>query len=190
MSEAVDNYEQVSIYNLAEARRDALLEEQKECTFAWTTRDGWPVSVIMSYVWHDGRIWLTAGGHRHRISAVRRDPRVCVTVTSVGTSLGPGKSITVKGRCAIHEDPETKAWFYPKFAMHLHGDEKRAKDFEVFLDSPIRVVLEVVPEKWITYDGDKMAKDSVGKLRDEERGPALSSDSERLARELDRRGLA
>ncbi len=187
--EAVENYEQVSVYTLDGARREELLTEQRECTFAWTTRDGWPVSVIMSVLWHDGRFWLTAGGHRHRISAVRRDPRVCITLTSTGTSLGPGKSITAKGRCIIHEDAETKAWFYPAFARHLYPKPDRAKWFEGFLDSPIRVVLEVVPEKWIGYDGDKMARDSVGKLSPDEKGPMLSADADRLTRELERRGL-
>ena len=61
-----------------------------------------------------------------------------------------------------------------------------AKWFEEFLDSPIRVVLEVEVEKWITYDGDKMAKDSVGKLSDDEKGPPMSSDTVRLERELER----
>ncbi|MEM7410423.1 MAG: pyridoxamine 5'-phosphate oxidase family protein [Myxococcota bacterium] len=187
MAEAIDNYERVSIYPLDPTTREALLTEHKECSFAWTTRDGWPVAVIMSYVWHEERFWLTAGGHRHRISAVRRDPRVCITVTSTGTSLGPGKSITVKGRCILHEDAETKAWFYPRFSRHLEDNERRASAFEERLDSPLRVVLEVVPEKWITYDGVKMARDAAGKLDASERGPALSADEERLTRELARR---
>ena len=98
MSKAVDNYEQVSVYNLSDERREELLDQHAECTFTWTTRDGWPVGVIMSYLWKDGRFWLTAGGQRHRIEAVRRDPRVCITLTSTGTKMGPGKSITAKGR--------------------------------------------------------------------------------------------
>jgi general stress protein 26 len=186
---AVEDYEKVSIYNLSDERREALLDEHAECSFAWTTRDGWPVSVIMSYLWHDGRFWLTAGGHRHRIEAVRRDPRVCITITSTGSSLGPGKSISAKGRCVVHEDQETKDWFYPAFSAHLHKDPKRAEGFEGFLDSPLRVVLEVSVEKWITYDGDKMARDSVGKLSDDEKGAPKSSDSVRLRRELERRKL-
>jgi general stress protein 26 len=190
MSNAVENYELVSVYNLSDERREELLRKHAECTFAWSTRDGWPVTVIMSYLWHDGRFWLTSGGHRHRIEAVRRDPRVCITVTSTGTSLGPGKSITAKGRCIVHEDQKTKEWFYPAFSAHLHRDPKMAKWFEGFLDSPLRVVLEVSVVKWITYDGDKMARDSVGKLSDDERGPAQSSDTVRLQRELERRGLA
>jgi len=188
MTEPVESYEQVSVYNLEDEDREKLLRHHAECSFIWSTRDGWPVGVIMSYLWQDGRFWLTAGAHRHRISAVRRDPRVSIVVTSTGTKLGPGKSLTAKGRCSVHEDAETKAWFYPAFAKHLHKDEKMARWFQEFLDSPLRVVLEVVPEKWITYDGEKMALDSVGKLPPERRGPLKSADAERLPRELERRG--
>ena len=65
-----------------------------------------------------------------------------------------------------------------------------AKWFEEFLDSPLRVVLEVVPEKWITYDGTKMALDSVGKLPLAQKGKPLESDTVRLDREMKRRGLS
>jgi hypothetical protein len=51
------------------------------------------------------------------------------------------------------------------------------------------VVLEVVPEKWITYDGVKMFRDAAGKLPASERSAPTSSDTVRLARELRRRGL-
>ena len=189
MSDAVGDYEQVSIYPLDDEEREALLGQHAECTFIWSTQEGHPLGVIMSYLWHDGRFWLTAGVHRHRVAAVRRDPRVSVVVTSTGTKLGGGKSITAKGRCQIHEDEETKRWFYPAFASHLHADEKMALWFESFLDSPLRIVFEVTPEKWITYDGAKMALDSVGKLPADRRGKPLESDAVRLKRELERRGL-
>jgi general stress protein 26 len=187
----LQDYEAVSIYALDDEDREALLRRHAECTFNWSTRDGWPMGVIMSYLWRDGRVWLTAGAHRHRIAAVRRDPRVSVVVTSTGTKLGPGRSITIKGRCIVHEDRETKDWFYPAFALHLNrGDEQAARSFERFLDSPMRVILEVVPEKWITYDGAKMALDSAGKLPPERKSPPLESDTLRLERERKRRGLA
>jgi general stress protein 26 len=191
MTEQLADYEAVSIYNLDEEDKEKLLRSHAECTFNWSTKEGWPMGVIMSFLWQDGRVWLTAGAHRHRISAVRRDPRVSIVVTSTGTKLGGGKSITIKGRCVVHEDRETKDWFYPAFAMHLHRrDEKAAKDFEKFLDSPIRVVLEVIPEKWITYDGVKMALDTAGKLPEERKGPRLESDTKRFEQERRRRGLA
>jgi nitroimidazol reductase NimA-like FMN-containing flavoprotein (pyridoxamine 5'-phosphate oxidase superfamily) len=188
MSDPVENYERVSIYALDGADREALLAAHAECTFNWSTRDGWPIGVIMSYLWRDGRFWLTAGAHRHRIEAVRRDPRVSVVVTSTGTRQPAGRSITAKGRCRVHEDAATKAWFYPAFARHLYPDEAAAREFAAKLDSPLRVVLEVVPEKWITYDGVKMFLDASGRLPADRKSEPKSADTERLARELARRG--
>ena len=135
-------------------------------------------------------MWLTAGAHRHRISAVRRDPRVSIVVTSSGTAVGAGKTVTLKGRCTLHEDRETKDWFYPAFAGHLYSKPELAKPFEEMLDSPLRVVLEVAPEKLITYAGHKMFAHAAGKLDEAQLGEPKSSDSERLAREIERRGLA
>ena len=190
MSDEVHDYEQVSVYGLDDGTREELLQTHAECTFNWSTRDGWPVGVIMSYLWQDGRFWLTAGAHRHRIEAVTRDPRVSIVVTSPGTKLGPGKSLTAKGRCIVHEDYATKRWFYPDFARHLYPDASAAAKFAAFLDSPLRVVLEVVPEKWISYDGAKMFLDSAGKLPPEKRRAPKSSDAVRLRAELAKRGLA
>ena len=190
MSEPIQDYERVSIYGLdADAQTD-LLERQRECVLNWSTRDGWPVGVIHSFLWSKGRFWLTVGAHRHRVAAIRRDPRVSVVVTSTGTDLGPGKTVTAKGRCVIHEDRETKDWFYPAFSAQLNPNEKTAEAFQKRLDSPLRVILEVVPEKWITYDGAKMFADAQGRLAEEDKTPPQSSDLERLERELKARGLS
>ena len=50
-------------------------------------------------------------------------------------------------------------------------------------------ILEVVPEKFITYDGIKMFKHTAGILDESELGPLSQSDTERLERELKRRGI-
>jgi general stress protein 26 len=184
-----EHYEMVSIYRLDEDVKQDFLANARECVFNWCTKDEWPMGVIMSCLWHDGRMWLTAGAHRHRISAVRRNPKVSVVLTSTGTHLGGGKTITIKGRCTIHEDAETKSWFYPSFSAHLHPKEKAAAAFQEMLDSPLRVVLEVVPEKFITYDGVKMAKHSRGVLDESELAEPTESDTLRLQQELERRGL-
>ena len=190
--EAIDDYERVSIYGLDLETRERLLTTQRECVFNWCTREEWPMGVIMSCLWHEDRMWLTAGAHRHRISAVRRNPKVSVVVTSTGTELGTGKTVTIKGKCHIREDDETKSWFYPKFSSHPHGqNEREAAIFEEKLNSPLRVILEVVPEKFITYDGTKMFLHSAGKLKDESvLTEPSTADTERLARELKRRGMA
>ena len=56
----ITNYEEVGDYALDEALQDELLTSQNECAFVWGTKDHWPVGVMMSYVWRDGRFWLTA----------------------------------------------------------------------------------------------------------------------------------
>ena len=190
----VEDHETVSIYPLDDQQLESLLTHAPECTFNWGTRDGWPVGVIMSFLWKDGRFWITAGAHRHRISAVRRDPRVSVVVSGASAPAGsgaPGGAATAKGRCVIHEDRETKDWFYPEFAAKLNPtNPEAAAAFVKTLDSPLRVVLEVIPEKWILFDGAKFGADAMGVLPDEQKGPMLSADAERMPRELARRGIS
>jgi hypothetical protein len=156
---AEEDYEDVTMYDLDPEVEEELLTAHNECTFIWANREGWPVGVIMSYIWRKGRFWLTASSQRARISAVRRDPRVCVVVTSTGSPLSRGKAITWKGTCTLHDDDETKAWFYPDLAAALRpGDEAAQKAFAGFLDSPRRVILEVEPTQRIGFDGAKMAR--------------------------------
>ena len=163
-----------------------------ECTFNWGTQDGWPVGVIMSFLWKNGSVWVTAGAHRHRISAIRRDPRVSVVVSGAAAQHLPGSpagAITIKGRAVIHEGREVKDWFYPEFASK-GMDADAAKAFAERLDSPLRVVIEVVPEKGITFDAAKFGADTMGVRSDDQKGPMLSADSERMPAELKRRGLS
>jgi len=191
MGQSLEDFERVSIYPLDDDVREQLLSTQIECVFNWSTKDGWPMGVIMNCLWHDGRLWLTAGAHRHRVSAIRRDPRCSVVLTGTGTPVGGGKTVTIKGRCTVHEDRETKDWFYPAFANHLSPhDAANAESFAKDLDSPLRVVLEVQPEKYISYDGIKMFKHKAGLLDESELGEAKSADTERMPREKERRGLS
>ena len=191
MADEIHNYEKVSIYPLDADVLEKLLSINRECVFNWCTQDNHPMGVVMSYIWMDGRVWLTAGAHRHRISAVRRNPKVSVVITSAGTEFGPGKTVTIKGRCVIHEDRETKDKFYAPFSRHLNPQsEERARFFQEFLDSPLRVVLEVIPEKYITYDGAKMGAHTAGTIGDDQLGAPKEVDTVRLDRELKRRGMA
>ncbi len=74
MSEDLQNYELVSVYKLNPDDQERLMTTQRECVFNWCTKEEWPMGVIMSMLWKDGKACLTAGVHRHRISAVRRTP--------------------------------------------------------------------------------------------------------------------
>ena len=174
------NYEKVSIYGLDQHQREQLLQAQRECVFNWCTKDSWPMGVIMTMLWHEGKAWLTCAEQRHRVSAVRRNPKVSVVLTSKGTSLGANKTITMKGTCTVHTAREVKDWFYPRFALRrCDGNHAAAKDFLKKLDSPLRVVLEVRPHKYITYDGEKLEAHTQGALDQSQLTAMSESDAKR-----------
>ena len=186
------DHEIVSIYGYSEAQIDRLMEDARECVLMWATRDGWPVGVVHAYVWKDQRVWLTFAAHRHRAAAIRRDPRVSITVSGVaGVSPDcPRGSATMKGRAIFHDDQATKDWFYPALSAKVSPDSQEGQAaFHSLLDSPLRVILEIVPEKWITFDGDKSARDMAGQLSEDEKTPRLSSDAVRMNAERARRGM-
>ena len=159
MSEDKASYDDVSIYDLTPERERELLEKQLECVFMWGNKDGHPIGVVMNYIYHDGRLWLTATEQRARIKAIKRDPRVSVCVSSMGTDMGPGKTITYKGEVIIHQDQATKDWFYPAMAELLNGYPATSVEAAMeMLDTPLRVILEIVPDLAIKFDGDRVAE--------------------------------
>lgn len=151
------DWEDIRGYGLDPDAEAELLSLQTECTFIWVSATGHPVGVVMNYVFRRDRFWLTASRMRKRIAAVQRDPRVSIAVSSHGSAVATRRSLTVQGRCVVHEDAQTKDWFYPEFAAAMRpGEPSRAEAFRAHLDSPNRVVLEVVPGKRISFDGAKM----------------------------------
>lgn len=162
MSEqGMQGYEDVTLYRLTEAREQELLQKQIECNFIWTNKAGHGVGVIMNYVARDGRIWLTATSQRPRIKALKRDPRASVVISSMGTDMGPGKQLSYKGRVVLHEDEETKAWFYPAMADIISPYPAPTPEAAMqHLDTPLRVVIEFIPESAIKFDGDAISQAS------------------------------
>lgn len=192
MSDGIQNHEIVSIYPFDEKQIDQLMTDANECVLMWATHDCWPVGVYHSFVWRGGRIWITFAAHRHRTAAIRRNPKVSVAVSGVAsrTEGSPRGSATAKGTAIVHDDRETKDWFYPALAKKSNpNDPDAAAAFVKRLDSPLRVILEVTPEKWITFDSAKSGLDVAGKLPEELRGPRLSSDAVRYEHERKERGL-
>lgn len=169
MANTEHSFEDLREYRLDPADEEALLHAQTECTFIWANKEGWPVGVIMAYLWRDGAFWLTAASGRARVKAVARDPRCSVCVSSMGTSEGQQRTVTYKGYCTVLDDAETKAWFYPALASTLiPGDERLQQGFARFLDSPDRVVLKVEPSQRIDHDGVKMLKATLAWIAEEE----------------------
>ncbi|MEZ5558043.1 MAG: pyridoxamine 5'-phosphate oxidase family protein [Pseudomonadales bacterium] len=189
------DHEIVSIYPFTDDELDQLLDNSHECVLMWATRDGWPVGVTHAFVWSGGKIWLTFAAHRHRAAAIRRDNRVSVNVSSAGYPKGSGSglplgAVTFKGRAEFFDDDETKDWFYTALSKKLNPDNPRGEQaFFRLLDSPLRVVLAVTPEKRIMYNARTAGAHMAGTIPESELGERLESDAERMNRERERRGL-
>ena len=167
MSEEITNYDDVRQYRLDPEREQELVRTAGECVFCWANRSGHPLGVITAYVPVNGKIWMTATRERVRVKAIARDGRSSVVMSSKGTALGGGKTVTYKGFTVVHDDHETKLWMYRLLAqgMATRQDDGNAftrglnpETFVRFLDTPERVVLEFTPEMSIPFDGDKMAQ--------------------------------
>ena len=192
MAKATD-HEIVSIYGHSEEQKQELLKRAPECVLMWGTKDHWPVGVVHSFLWAEDKVWVTFAAHRHRAAAIRRDPRVSVAVSgrSSDDPLCPLGTVTVKGRGEFCEDDEKKHWFYRELSKKLFGADPAAEQsFYELLDSPLRLVLEITPEKWISFDADKSARHRSGELDESELTPLQSADAQRRIKELEKRGLA
>jgi len=188
------DHEMVSIYPFTDDEVDALMNNSNECVLMWATKDGWPVGVTHAFVWHDNKIWITFASHRHRASAIRRDNRVSVNVSSAGyprqDEALPSGAITFKGRGEFFDDDETKHWFYTALSQKLNPDSAEGESFFYnLLDSPLRTVLAVSVEKKIMYNGANAARHMAGTIDESELGERLESDVERMNSERAKRGL-
>ena len=191
MTQATD-HESVSIYQFTDDEIDSLMTKAGECVLNWGTKDHWPVGVVHSFVWVDGKVWITFASHRHRTTAIKRDPRVSVVVSSRAHSdpAGPHGQACVKGRAVFHDDRETLTWMYRQLADKVgQGNKEIADDFYSLLDSPLRTCIEITPEKWITFNSAKSTAHRAGTLDESELSAPASSDTERMPAEIAKRGL-
>jgi hypothetical protein len=151
------DFEDVRSYTLESDDEAELLSAQTECTMIWAGKEGWPMGVIVNFIFRNDRFWLTATEHRPRIASIRADPRVSIAISSRGSSVAHRRSLTYKCRAIVHTDDETMSWFIPEFAAAMRpGEPDKAAAFGEFLKSPGRVVLEFVPETRIGFDSAKM----------------------------------
>lgn len=150
-------YDDVSAYTLDGDDERRLVEAQDECTFMWANKEGWPVGVVMSYVFHEESFWLSVSDLRVRVRAVERDPRVSISITSKGSGIKAAQAVTYKGSCQVHRDRATIEWFLPALARRLRPDDPDGQAAFVRLnDTPRRCVLQVTPLQTIGFDGRKM----------------------------------
>ena len=193
MAQTLD-HEIVSIYPFSDEEIDQLMNTSVECVLMWGTKDGWPVGVTHSFVWHDGKIWITFASHRHRAAAIRRDNRVSVNVSSKGYPEQredlPAGAVTFKGTGEFFDDEETKKWFYGALSKKLNPESPEGEEFFYnLLDSPLRTILAVTPVKKIMYNAGNAGRHMAGTISEEELGERLESDKLRMNKAREAKGL-
>jgi hypothetical protein len=165
MARKLEDYDDVSIYGIGQTRREFLLGQQHECAVNWSTLDGWPIGVMHIYIWRDDRFWVTCTGERKRVPALRARPQSSVVVAFPGE-----QTLTAKTLATVHEHgSEHHEWFYRALAEKVLPGQPpsiRAAGLDAWihrLDAPGRVVIELAPLKWISFDGRKVAAHAEGR---------------------------
>lgn len=165
MPSPLEDFDDVSVYGIDPARRDLLLARQDECAVVWSTSDGWPIGVMHIYVWREGRFWVTCMPERKRVPALRARPR-----SSVIVAFEREQTVTAKTLATVHEHGSPHHdWLYRALAQKVlptQPENVRALGEDAWverLDAPGRVVIELAPQKWISFDGRKVGAHAEGR---------------------------
>lgn len=131
---------------------EQLIGERGECVLNWTTRDGYPVGVVVAYLYRHGRFWITCTARRKRVAALAARPLCSVVLNK------HGRSATFKGTAVIHSRhdadwPDVAQWFYPAISgTERDGGNAQAHRLERFLDRPAQVILEIQASLMVSFD--------------------------------------
>lgn len=141
-SDVVIDLEDLTGMALDPRQLEELVGEGGECVFNWSTREGYPVGVVVAYVYRAGKFWTNCAARRKRVTALRARPQSSVVVNK------DGRSATFKGESVIHgpEDAdwdEVKGWFYAALSgAEREPDNQWARGLQALLDSPHQVIIE------------------------------------------------
>ncbi len=148
--------------HLTDEVREQLLTQQSECTFIWQGKHE-AIGTVMSFVWAEGRVWLTTDDTSPRVTAVRKTGRACVVVSSAGTGLGASRCVSMRGTCSAMDDASTRNWFFPLLCQKLFPNSPRAQAVMLdMMNRPRQVVLCFVPECYSGYDGKALMEKMAG----------------------------
>jgi hypothetical protein len=157
MSDDRVDYEDLTSMRLDDAALEALVAPGGECIFNWTTSDGYPVGVVVAYVYRHGKFWTTCAARRKRVPALKKRPQSALVINR------GGKTASFKGDSVVHSpgDPgfdELKTWFYAALSgVEAAPDDPYRRSFAKFLDSPHRVIIETDPRLVVAFDTAKFA---------------------------------
>lgn len=137
---------------LSEAELEELVSPGGECVFNWTNKNGYPVGVVVAYVWRHGKFWTTCAARRARVPALTKRPQSGFVINR------GGKTASYRGDSVIHRAgdegwDELKNWFYPALSgTEADPQDEYRQSFRKFLDSPHRVIIETEANLVVGFD--------------------------------------
>lgn len=136
---------------------EQLLLQQNECSLSWIRADDSPAATVVSFVWANQSLWMTALAGSGRVRALERRPRAAVVVSGKGTTLGVSRCVSMQGRCVVRREQEIREWFFPAFASAVLPDsQKGAQMMASMMSGAENLVLQFLPERYIPYDSHDM----------------------------------
>lgn len=155
MTEESVDYEDLTTMRLDDDELEKLLGAGGECVFNWTTMAGYPVGVVVAFVYRDGKFYTTCAERRKRVPALRKRPQSAVVINS------NGKTASFKGDSIVHANgddgfDELKSWFYPTLSgLAADPEDEYRQAFTKFLDSEHRVIIETEANLVVAFDAVK-----------------------------------
>jgi len=155
MSDEPIDYEDLAGMQLSDEELLDLVSAGGECVFNWTTRDAYPVGVVVAYLYRDGTFFTTCADRRKRVPALRARPQSAIVINR------DGRTATYKGESVVHANgdegfDELKTWFYATLSgAATDPDDPYRQAFAKFLDSPNRVIIETKARLVVGFDAGK-----------------------------------
>jgi len=149
---SIGDHEDFTLMALYPTELETLVGDRGECVFNWSTSQGYPVGVVMAYVYRHGSFWTNCTATRKRVAALRSRPRASVVVSK------DGKMATYKGDVVIHSSADAdwdqvKQWFYAALSgADREPDNPFLRKLEAFLDGPHQVIIETPATLVVTFD--------------------------------------
>ena len=147
-------------YPMEREEFELLLRESAYCNMAHVNKRGYPVVTPMFYVIKNDNIMMsTIKNYRLKVGCLMENPKMSVAIHNDATNVRHQKAILVMGQAKIHDDDammrEIHWMIIDKYFFELETDEQRQTAFAA-VHTPLRCIIEVIPEKIMTWDLGKM----------------------------------
>jgi hypothetical protein len=139
------------------AQLTALVADRGECVFAWTTSDGYPMAVVVAYLYRDGVFWTNCTGRKKRVAALRARPGSAIVISK------DGQTATFKGNSVVHSRDDRgweqlTRWFYPALASSAPDPaDPFTPSLLRFLDAPDQAIIETPARIVVSFDFAKFS---------------------------------